>query len=63
MKPEPLEGKLCKSGLKHRDSVIHIQDIKSAVEWLKEQLAKDDLFVDLAHIERRIDKAFKDVTK
>ncbi len=39
------------------------RDIKSAVEWLKEQLIEDELFVDLAHIIRIVDKAFEDVIK
>ncbi len=61
-KPEPLNDKWKPLGY-GKTKIFMKRDVKSAVEWLKKRLMKDDLYVDLALIEERINEAFEDVMK
>ena len=58
MKPEPLKGKLRDIGM----GIFSYGDVKSAVEWLKANMASYD---DIQHEKlcEQIDEAFEDVMK
>jgi len=66
MKPEPLKDKTqshChKKDLTDRHDIHDDKDIKSAVEWLKEELKRTLIGVD-GQITKVISQAFEDVTK
>lgn len=67
MKPEPLKNKktnMIKHGTNKMYDGFYYDDIKSAVEWLKEQfpIYKQDLYTS-SSIFNKIDKAFEDVIK
>jgi len=66
MKPEPLKDKTqshChKKDLTDRHDIHDDKDIKSAVEWLKEELERTLIGVD-GQITKVISQAFEDVTK
>ncbi len=69
MKLEPLKGKMIKyhGGLHPKCSICKVEeDIKSAVEWLKNRLKTDTIInplVETIYVLELIDKAFEDVTK
>ena len=64
MKSEPLKGKL-----KYWKSELEINDVKSAVEWLKDRINieldyEEEKFGEKNdHIKELIDEAFEDVMK
>ncbi len=74
MKPEPLNGKVCmmKTGhnQKFKVKAVRLEYIKSAVEWLKEQIHGNNKeiisydktwgYFDESKIKKLIDKAFSD---
>jgi hypothetical protein len=63
-KPKPLKGK--RQGVYGVHHVWAGNDIKSAVEWLKEELKKinpSGRVVHIEHINQTIDEAFADVTE
>ena len=51
----------CKCGMNNRAFTYPV--IESAVEWLKENMKKDELKHFTWRVEQLIDKAFEDVTK
>ena len=67
MKPEPLKDKEITGQIKGKnvDRLYDERDVKSAVEWLKEELKKRDdrLQYNKKWVYKLIDEAFEDVTK
>lgn len=74
MKPKPLKNKvlLFKGAIINKKFVstsntetplYHAENVKSAVEWLKQQLKKENYIFSSNELNDLIDKAFEDVTK
>ena len=65
MKAEPLKDKLLKKDWQ-KFGFYREDDIKSAVEWLKEELKKNMIYLhrgDERYLFNQIDKAFSDLQK
>jgi hypothetical protein len=69
MKPEPLKGKAHESLQRGEQPCFYFPDVASAVEWLKQELMKDDSIPYCPECEQLedlfdlIDEAFADVVK
>jgi hypothetical protein len=61
-KPEPLKGKMYIISSNFGETALK-KDVRSAVEWLKQELRKGDEDWDCVWGDKIIDEAFEDVMK
>jgi len=61
-KPEPLKGKIEHTALLPNKSMHWDEDIRSAVEWLKQKIERENVDT-INGIMNKIDKAFEDVMR